>query len=373
MGQHKPIALGTVVALAALSLVACGRGQQRPQFPPPAAGFIVVKEQPVPLAIELPGRTSPFAVSEVRPQVSGIIKQRLFTEGSLVKAGQPLYQIDPAPYRAAYDSAAANLASAKAKAERYAVLARQNAVAPLDNDNAQAAYKQAQAAVETAKINLDYTRITAPIGGRIGASSVTQGALVTANQANALAVISTLDPIYVDIDQSSNDVLALKRATQAGQVDARNSNAAKVTLTLDDGSTYDRQGKLQFTDVTVDQTTGTVRLRAIFPNPAGLLLPGLYVRATLVQGTDPHGILVPQLAIGRDAKGQATGLVLDEKNFARLRFLKTGRVLDGQWQVLDGLKPGDRLVVEGLAKIMPDMPVQPQPIAATAAPKPAGQ
>ena len=372
MLRHKKnIALGTVVALATLTLVACGQGQPRPQFPPPAAGFIVVKEQTVPLATELPGRTDPFAVSEIRPQVSGIIKQRLFTEGSVVKAGQPLYQIDPAPYRAAYDSAAANLASAKLKAERYAALLKQNAIAPQDNDNAQAAYKQAVAAAETAKIDLDYTRITAPISGRIGASSVTQGALVTANQTGALAVISTLDPIYVDIDQSSGEVLALKRAAQTGLVDPGNSLAAKVTLTLEDGTAYDHNGKLQFTDVTVDQTTGTVRLRALFPNPQGLLLPGLYVRATVVEGVDPHGILVPQQAIGRDAKGQATALVLDDKNFARLKILKTGRVVDGQWQVLDGLRAGDRLVVEGLAKIMPDMPVQPQPMTAPATTRPA--
>ncbi len=362
----------TVIALAALALSACGRQQQQPKFPPPVVGFVTLHEQTVPLAVELPGRTDPFAVSEIRPQVSGIIKQRLFTEGSVVKAGQPLYQIDPAPYRAAYDSAAANLASAKLKAERYAALLKQNAIAPQDNDTAQAAYKQALAATEGAKINLDYTRITAPIGGRIGASSVTPGALVTANQAQALATISTLDPIYVDIDQSSSEVLALKRAVQSGEIEKGAGLTAKVTLTLDDGTPYDRPGKLQFTDVMVNQATSTVQLRALFPNPEGLLLPGLYVRATIVEGIDPHGLLVPQQAIGRDAKGDATALVVDDKNFTRLRKVKTGRAVAGQWQVLDGLRPGDRVVIEGLSKVMPDMPVQPQEMAVPGS-KPARQ
>ena len=361
----------TLFALATVVISGCG--QQPPQFkmPPPAVGVVVIKEQPVPLIAELPGRTDPFAVSDVRPQVSGIIKQRLFTEGSMVKAGQPLYQIDPATYQAAYESAAASLVSAKVRAERYASLIKQNAIAPQDADDAQAAYKVAAANAQAARINLNYTRIIAPISGRIGASTVTQGALVTASQPTALATISTLDPIYVDIDQSSAEVLALKRAAEAGQVDSNAAGAAKVTLILDDGSLYDQTGTLQFTDVTVDPATGTVRLRAIFPNPKGLLLPGLYVRATVSEGVDPHGLLVPQQAIGRDAKGQGTALVVDDKNFARLRMVKTGRVVDGQWQVLDGLKPGDKVVVEGLSKIMPDMPVQPQPMTAPAVQQPA--
>ena len=350
-----------IVMLAAVALAACGKPQQQFKMPPPVVGFVVIKEQPVPLIAELPGRTDPYAVSDVRPQVSGIIKQRLFTEGSVVRAGQPLYQIDPAPYRAAYDSAAANLEAAKGKAQRYAALLGQNAIAPQDNDTAQAAYKQALSATQAAKINLDYTRITAPISGRIGASTVTQGALVTANQTQALATISTLDPIYVDIDQSSGEVMALRRAVSAGHVEQGGAIAAKVGLTLDDGTPYGQEGKLQFTDVTVNQSTGTVQLRAIFPNPNGVLLPGLYVRATITEGIDSHGILVPQQAVGHDAKGQATALVVDEKNIARLHILKTGRTLNGQWQVLDGLKPGDRVIVEGLMKAMPDGPVTPAP------------
>jgi len=323
-------------------------------------GVTVIKELPVTLTTELPGRTSPFAVSEIRPQVSGIILKRLFVEGSAVKKGDPLYQIDPAPYRAALDNALATLASTKVKAERYQRLQAENAIAPQDVDDARAAYLQAKANADTARINLNYTRITAPIGGRISASTVTEGALVTAQQATALTTISTLDPIYVDVDQSSAELVALRRAVQAGAVNQSGPLTAKVTLKLDDGSTYPQEGKLQFTDVTVDPSTGAVRLRAIFPNTDGLLLPGLYVRATINQGVDPHGILAPQQGIGHNEKGQPTALVVDQKNIARLRVLRTGRSVEGQWQVLDGLKPGDHMIVEGLSKIQPDMPVVPQ-------------
>jgi membrane fusion protein (multidrug efflux system) len=208
---------------------------------------------------------------------------------------------------------------------------------------------------------LNYTRIVSPITGRIGASTVTEGALVTAQQATALTTVSTLDPIYVDVDQSSAELVALKRRVQAGNVNSDGKLTAPVSLKLDDGSPYPLSGKLQFTDVTVDPSTGAVQLRAIFPNPETLLLPGLYVRATINQGVDPHGILVPQNAVGHNQKGEPTALVIDQKNFARLRLLKTGRAVDGNWQVLEGLKPGDRLITEGLAKVAPDMPVNPQP------------
>jgi membrane fusion protein (multidrug efflux system) len=361
--MHRHWVIGTLAAACAALLSACGQQQQQMKMPPPVVGIVVIKEQPVQLTAELPGRTSPFAVSEVRPQVSGIIKARLFVEGSTVKVGQALYQIDPAPYQAAYDNAAATLATAKAKAIRYASLFTQNAIAAQDNDDAQAAYKLALANVQTARINLDYTRITAPISGRIGASSVTIGALVTADQTAALATISTLNPIYVDIDQSSSELLALERQVQSGMVDRGGPVSAPVTLKLDDGSDYDHPGKLQFTDVTVDPSTGAVQLRAIFPNPEGLLLPGLYVRATVIQGVDPHGILAPQQGVGHDQKGQPTALVVDANNIARLRVLKTGRSIGGNWQVLDGLQAGDRMIVEGSQKAQPDMPVVPQPIA----------
>jgi membrane fusion protein, multidrug efflux system len=329
-------------------------------MPPAMVGVTVIKESPVTLTTELPGRTSPFAVSEIRPQVSGIILKRLFVEGSTVKKGDPLYQIDPAPYRAALDNALATLASTKAKAERYQRLQAENAIAPQDVDDARAAYLQAKANADTARINLNYTRIIAPISGRISASTVTEGALVTAQQATALTTISTLDPIYVDVDQSSAELVALRRAVQAGTVNQSGALVARVGLKLDDGSTYPLEGKLQFTDVTVDPSTGAVRLRAIFPNPDGLLLPGLYVRATINQGVDPHGILAPQQGISHNEKGQPTALVVDDKNIARLRVLKTGRAVGGDWQVLDGLKPGDHMIVEGLQKVQPDMPVVPQ-------------
>ena len=371
------------ISLLACSLVlgaglsACDQAPQQ-QMPPAQVGVITVKEQPVALTTELPGRTSPYAVSEIRPQISGIVKARLFEEGSTVKAGQALYQIEPAPYQAAYAAAAASLTSAKTRADRYAVLLTENAISPQNNDDARAAYLAAQAQADAARINLNYTRITAPISGRIGASTVTVGALVTAQQTTALTTVSTLDPIYVDVDQSSAELVALKRAAQAGTLNADGS--ARVTLKLEDGSDYAHAGKLQFTDVTVDPNTGAVRLRAIFPNPDGLLLPGLYVRATVNQGVDPKGILVPQQAVGRDERGQPTALVLDEKNIARLRVLKTGRAIGADWQVLDGLKPGERLIVEGRGKVQPDMPVVPQPMGAApaaangpgAAQKPAG-
>lgn len=344
---------------SSLALAGCGEAPQQ-QMPPPQVGVVVIKETPVTLTTELPGRTSPYAVSEIRPQISGIVQARLFVEGSTVKAGQPLYQIDPAPYQAAYAAATASLASAKTRADRYAVLVGQNAIAPQTNDDAKAAYLAAKAQADAARINLNYTRITAPITGRIGASTVTVGALVTAQQATALTTVSTLDPIYVDVDQSSTELVALKRAVQAGNVDSNGPLTARVALKLDDGSAYPQEGKLQFTDVTVDPATGSVRLRAIFPNPDGLLLPGLYVRATINQGVDPRGILVPQQAVSRNEKGEPTTLVVDAKNFARLRMLKTGRAVGGSWQVLDGLKAGDRVIVEGLQKVQPDMPVTPQ-------------
>jgi membrane fusion protein, multidrug efflux system len=351
-----------VLALG-LALTACGRPPQQ-QMPPASVGFVVIAEQPVTLTVELPGRTNPFAVSEIRPQINGIVLKRLFVEGSTVQKGQALYQIDPAPYRATYDSALATLASTKVKSERYAHLLEQNAVAPQDADDAKAAYLQAKATADSARINLDYTRITSPITGRIGASTVTEGALVAAQQATALTTVSTLDPIYVDVDQSSAELLALRRAVSAGTVNSGGPLTADVSLKLDDGSLYPLTGKLQFTDVTVDPATGAVQLRAIFPNPDGVLLPGLYVRATINQGVDPHGILAPQNAIGHDQKGQPTALVVDDKNIARLRVLKTGRSIGNNWQVLDGLKPGDKLITEGLAKVAPDMPVNPQPAGA---------
>ena len=353
----------------AVALSGCGKGSSGAagfKMPPQSVGVLTIAEQPVPLVAELPGRTSPFAISEVRPQISGLVQKRLFVEGSNVKAGQVLYQIDPAPYQAAYDSAAATVTNTRAKADRYAALLKQNAVSGQDYDDAEAAYKLAAANAASARINLAWTRITAPISGRISASSVTEGALVTLQQANALATISTLDPIYVDIDQSSNELLALERQFKNGSA---NANAAPVTLTLDGGGAYAHTGKLQFTDVTVDAATGAVKLRALFPNPEGLLLPGLYVRATVTQGVDVHGILVPLAAVGHDAKGGPFVMTVDAQNIARLTPITTGRTVGTEWQVLTGLKAGDKVIIEGLAKVQPEMPVMPQP----AATKPAAQ
>jgi membrane fusion protein (multidrug efflux system) len=355
--SSKTAGLGLAL-LGCLLLAACGQGEH-PKPPPPTVGVVTVKTEPVQLTAELPGRTDSYAVSEVRPQVSGILLKRLFVEGSMVKAGQPLYQIDPAPYKAAYDNAAAALVTARAKAKRYAALEKLNAVAPQDYDDAIAAYKQAQANADAARVNLDRTRIVAPISGRIGRSSVTEGALVTSDQTNALAVIQTLDPIYVDITQSSVELLNLKQAMQAGGISP--DKDAPATLTLDNGTAYPLKGTLQFSEVTVDPTTGAVTLRAIFPNPNNLLLPGMFVRATVAEGTLKNALLVPQQAVSRNEKGEPTVLVVDSKGFARLRLLKTSRTIGDKWLVTSGLKPGEKVIVEGLQKAQPDTPVHAVP------------
>lgn len=345
-----------VLCMAALSLTACG--QAAPQKPPPPdVGVIVIKAETALLTTVLPGRTDPYATSDIRPQVSGILKKRLFTEGAIVKQGQALYQIEPAPYQAAYDNAMAALADAKAKAERYTALRTQNAIAAQDYDDAEATYKQDLANVETARINLGWTRITAPITGRIGRSSVTEGALVTADQTTALATIQTLDPIYVDITQSTSELLALKLAMQHGTLVNKGPADARATLTLDNGSQYPPAGRLEFSEVTADETTGAVTLRAIFPNPDGILLPGMFVRATIIEGMDQNAILAPQQGVSRNEKGDPIALVVDAKGIARLRLLKTSRAVGDKWLITAGLHAGDRLIVEGLQKVTPDAPV----------------
>ncbi len=376
MDLRTGAALGLALALAP-ALSACGghAAGGPPNMGPPVVGYVVVQPQPVTLSTELPGRTSPYLTSDVRPQVNGLVKARLFTEGGDVRAGQPLYQIDPAPYRATLDqakaqllSAEANLATVKIKAERYTDLVKLNAVAKQDQDDAQAAYKQAvatvaqnKAAVESAAINLGYTKVTAPISGRIGRSLVTPGALVTAGQTTALATIQTLDPIYVDVAQSADQLLALKRAIAGGQLTGAGPASARVKLLLQDGAPYPVEGVLKFSEVTVDQTTGSVTLRAVFPNPGRLLLPGLYVRAVIVEGVQPQGILAPQMAVSRDEKGQATAFVLDAQNKAQPRILKTGQAIGDSWLVTAGLQPGDRLITEGLMKVRPGAAVKPVP------------
>lgn len=345
-----------------------GAGRQQT----PQVGFVVVQPTSVPVVIELSGRTSPFEVSEVRPQVSGVILKRYFTEGSVVRAGQTLYQIDPSLYRASASQAEANLESARANAEaartraaRYKPLADMEAVSRQDYTDAAAQARQASAAVaqnnaavETARINLRYTNVPAPIGGRIGRSLFTAGALVTANQTDPLAVIQRLDPIYVDIQQSSAQLLAMRRGLAGdGLVPAR----ATVRLKLEDGSDYGQTGTVEFAEVQVDQNTGTVTLRARFPNAQGLLLPGMFVRAQFAQAIDTRAFLVPQQAVSRDPTGRATVFVVGPGNKALLKTITATRTLGANWVATDGLQPGDRVIVQGVGNLKPNQPIKPVP------------
>jgi membrane fusion protein (multidrug efflux system) len=365
-----------VLAGAGCLLLACGvflafQGQPKAQEPPPnmvpEVGVVTLKPQRVEITTELAGRTSPYLIAEVRPQVGGIIKKRLFREGSDVQAGEVLYQIDPATYQAALDSAKAalakseaNLFAARLKAERYKDLVSINAVSQQNYDDAFAALKQAEAdsasnkaALETARINLEYTRVTTPISGRIGRSAVTQGALVTANQAASLSTVQQLNPIYVDVTQSSAELLRLKRDLASGALKSAGAGKAKVKLILEDGSAYPQEGVLQFSEVTVDQGTGAITLRAVFPNPKQDLLPGMYVRATLETGVDDQALLVPQQGVTRNNKGEATALVLDGEGRVQMRTIEISRALGDKWLVASGLTAGERVIVEGLQKVRP--------------------
>lgn len=369
-------ALGLALSLA-LAVAACDKPQASQQAQaaaqPMEVGVKTLIAQRVSLTTELPGRVSAFLVSEVRPQVGGILRKRLFEEGSDVKAGQVLYEIDPATYQATYDNAAAALAKAKAtaassraKAQRYKELVAINAISKQDYDDAVATAQSDaaeiaadEAALESAKINLDYTKVTAPISGRVGKSAVTPGALLTASQTDALATIQQLDQIYVDVTQSSADLLRLRRDLASGKLVAAGANQAKIALLLEDGSHYDHEGVLQFTDITVNETTGSVTLRAVFPNPEGLLLPGMYVRGVLEEGVDDKGVLVPQQGVSRNIKGEATALVVNADSKVEQRILKTDRTVGDQWLVSGGLAAGDRVILDGLQKIQPGMPVKP--------------
>ncbi len=385
MHFQRSVAATTVgLAAIALTVTACGQkpggGGGMGMGGPTEVGYIVVQSQPVGLTTELAGRTSAYLVSEVRPQVSGVIKARLFEEGSIVRAGQPLYQIDPATYQAAYNSAAAALAQAQAqataaklKADRYKALVETGAVSKQDNDDAQAAALQTAAAVgvqkaalDTARINLNYARVTAPISGRIGKSSVTAGALVTANQATALATVQDLSKVYVDLTQTSAELLKLQAQFASGKVGR--SGSAQVTLKLEDGSTYPIPGRLEFSDITVDPGTGAVGLRAVFANPNGVLLPGMYVRAVLSQGVASGGILAPQTAIQRDPKGGALVTVVNAKGQAEPRPVTLGQTVGDKWLITGGLNAGDKVIVEGLQKMRPGAPIKPVPAGSTAAP-----
>jgi membrane fusion protein (multidrug efflux system) len=348
----------------------------------PAVTVVTVQPESVPVTTELPGRTTPYLVAELRPQVSGIVKARLFREGSAVKAGEVLYQIDPATYQATFDSARANVARAEAnldaarvRAERYAELVKIEAVSKQANDDAAAALKQAQAEVsaaratlERARIDLAYTRVTSPISGRIGRSAVTPGALVTANQAEALATVQQLDPIHVDLTQSSAELLRMKRDFAAGTLRRAGENGVPVQLVLEDGSLYGSEGKLAFSEVTVDPGTGSVTLRAVFSNPKGELLPGMYVRARLAQGTRDDVFLLPHAAVTRDPKGTASVMAVNAQSQAEVRPVKVAQSLGDRWVVTEGLAAGDRVIVEGLQRVKPGAPVQPQDTPAQPAP-----
>jgi membrane fusion protein, multidrug efflux system len=370
-----PSGCAALLLVALLQLSACGGAPPPGGMPPgdftPQVTVVTLKAQPVTLTRELPGRTNPYLVAEVRPQVSGIVKKRLFTEGALVQAGQPLYELDDAIYRAQLDSAQASLskaqatlAAAKLAADRSRELIKTDAVSAQDNDNAIAAFGQAQADVSGAKavvanaaVNLAYAHLVAPISGRIGKSAVTQGALVTADQTAAMATVQTLDPIYVDVNQASSEWLKLKQEIDSGRAQ---SGAAEspVKIVLADGRTYAHTGRLQFADVTVDPTTGDFSLRAIVPNPNGELLPGMYVRAIVDEGVLPQGVLAPQQGILRDPKGNASALVVSAQGKVEPRAVKATRTIGDQWLIDEGLAAGDRLIVEGLQKVQPGMAVK---------------
>ena len=366
--------IGCVLGSAGLlALAACGQADQQ-QGPPPGptqVSYVTVSEQPVTLSTELPGRTSAYETSEVRPQVNGLILSRLFEEGDFVQKGQPLYRIDPAPYvaavasaRAAVTRAQSSIASSAALQRRYGELVKINAISRQDYENAVTSAQQAQADVaaqranlRSAEIDLERTTLKAPISGRIGRSDYTTGALVTASQTNPLTTIQRLDPIYVDIQQSSADLLRLRQQIIAGDL-ARGGGAARVRLKLEDGSIYPVEGTMKFADVTVDPTTGSQTIRAVFRNPRGLLLPGMFVRAELIEGTKASALLVPQRAVSRNEQGKPTAMVVGANGKLEMRILSAPRTVGSNWLVTAGLKPGDKVVVEGAQNLQPGAPVK---------------
>ena len=355
-----------VLVAATAVLTSCSK-KQAAAPPPPEVATVTISCEPVLLTTELPGRTSPYRVAEIRPRVSGLIQKRLFTEGADVKEGDVLYLIDEAPFKASLDNAEAALARAKAnlsaveaRVARYQKALLDKAVSKQDYDDASAALKQVrsdiayyEASVETARINLGYTRVVAPITGRIGRSSVTDGAIVMAYQGASLASIQQLDPIYVDVPQSTTALLELERRLKEGNLNHDGANQNKVQLLLEDGTMYPLEGTLEFREVTVDPTTGSVILRAVFPNPNGVLLPSMFVRALVKEGVKGEGILVPQQSVGRDTKGTPFAWVVDKDGKVERRVLSVDRTIGAQWLVSSGLKPGEHVVAEGLQRIRP--------------------
>ena len=373
MSYPRALTRAVLCMLLSLMLLACEEGGKGAPGSSGPREVVIIKLEPrrEVYTTALAGRIASFQVAEVRPQVGGILQQRLFTEGADVKAGQALYQIDPATYEAALDSAQAalmkaeaNVTPARLKAERFRELLAIKAVSTQEYDDAQAAFKQAEAdvavnraAVKTARINLEYTKVRSPISGRIGKSAFTPGALVTANQAQALTSVRQLDPVYVDITQSSQDLLRLRAQFTNGELRSA-AEEAPVRLKLENGAMYPHEGRLQFTDVSVDESTGMVSLRALFPNPEHILLPGMYVRAVIAEGVDENALLVPQRALRRDPKGQASVLLVDGGGKVDVRLVDVGRTVGDSWQVLSGLKPGDRVIVEGGQNVRPGMSVK---------------
>ncbi|MFP3479416.1 efflux RND transporter periplasmic adaptor subunit [Burkholderia ambifaria] len=361
-----------LAATAAATLAACGKASPPPESPTPEVGVVTVRPQSVPVISELPGRSSAFLVAQVRARVDGIVLRREFTEGTDVKAGQRLYKIDPAPYIAALNSAKATLARAQANlvtqnalVARYKVLVAANAVSKQDYDNAVATQGQAaadvaagKAAVDTAQINLGYTDVVSPITGRVGISQVTPGAYVQASQATLMSTVQQLDPVYVDLTQSSLEGLKLRQDVQSGRLKTSGPGAAKVSLILEDGKTYSDAGKLQFSDVTVDQTTGSVTIRAVFPNPGRVLLPGMFVRARIEEGVNENAFLVPQIGVTHDQKGLPVALIVGTNNKVETRQLKTTGMQGRNWIVEGGLQAGDRVIVQGVEKVRPGATVK---------------
>jgi membrane fusion protein (multidrug efflux system) len=362
-----------------LILAGCGKEEagEKPQGAPEVA-VVAIQPQQVVITTELAGRTSAYRVADVRPQVNGIIQKRLFTEGSDVKAGQVLFKIDPAPFQAALDNARAslsrseaNLAAVRPRAERFRELVADKAVSQQDYDDAAAALKQAQAdirywqaTVDSARINIGYTSVKAPISGRIGKSNVTEGALVTAQQPLALATIQQLDPMYVDVPQSSTEVLRLRRRMEEGRIKPGAKDRNRVRLILEDGTPYSREGTMQFRDVTVDPTTGSVILRVVFPNPKGVLLPGMFVRAVVEEGVNPKALLIPQQAVLRDSKGNPYTLIVNGQSKVEQRSLVVDRAMGDKWLASSGLAAGERVIVEGVQKAKPGATVKAVPFTA---------
>jgi len=381
--MHKRTSSRSTCVLCLTTLVFISGCGKKPAPGPPApaqAGFIIIRPQPVSWTTALPGRTDAEMTADVRPQVSGLILKRLFTEGDEVTAGQQLYQIDPATYRASYDSALATLAydqaaltTARILARRYKPLAAAQAISQQDYDNAIASADEAvanvasaRATLEQAQINLDYTKVLSPIAGHIGASSVTPGALVTASQTAVLATVTQLDPIYVDVEEPSTLRLQLQQGFASGNIKKDAKGNVPVELQLEDGSMYNLTGALQFTEVTVDESTGTVLLRATFANPDHFLLPGMYVHAVLSQGVHQNGIVVPQQAVSHNTHGDATVLLVGPGDKAVLQVIQTGAVVDNEWVVTSGLKAGDRVIIDGLTGLDPGVTVTPVAEAAPA-------